>query len=82
MSFPEMEYMIRIILKYMINIAKVLGLKGCGTLKAISIYQFFSASFCNILPKTILEFETLQMIQSLLQRIIRIGNNCSNGGDI
>ena len=78
----DMESRIIIILKCVGDIAKVLRLKGSITLKAFSIYQYFSTSFCNIPPYRILEFVTIQMVQSLLQRIIIIGKNYSHGGNI
>ena len=33
-------------------------------------------------PRVILDFEKFQMVQSLLQGSIIVGNNCSNGGNI
>ena len=82
MTFTEMESGNRSIPIYMSDIDEVLDLKGSGTIKAIRDYQYFSTSFCDIIPQMILEFETLQMVQSLLQRSIRTGNNCSRGDDI
>ena len=82
MSCPEMKYSIRIIIKYVIDITKVLSINVSGTLKGISIYQYCSTAFYNILPHMILKFETLQMVQSLLQISIIIAKNCRHGGDI
>ena len=81
LSFPEMESRIIIILKYVGDIANMLGIKGSGTFKALRIYQDCRTLLCNNIPRTIHDFETLQMVQSLLQRSIRIEKNCINGGD-
>ena len=82
LSFPEMESRIRIILKYVIDIAKVLGIKGSVTIKVLSIYQYYSTEFFNILHQMILEFDKIQMVQSILQRSTIIGKNYSYGGNV
>ena len=82
MSHPYMESIIISILKYANDIANVLGLKGYSTIKALSIYQYCIAEICDILPWTILEFETLHVLQSPHQIITRIGKNSNHGGDI
>ena len=82
MTFTEMESGNRSIPIYMSDIDEVLDLKGSGTIKAIRDYQYFSTSFCDIIPQMILEFETLQIVQIILQIIIRIGNNWIHGNNI
>ena len=42
MSWSEMEYRIKSILKYVSDITEVLRLEGSGTLNAISVYQYCS----------------------------------------
>ena len=77
-----MESRIRSILKDANDIAKMLRIKISGTLKALRIYQYFITSICAILPWTILEFDTLHVVQSIHQRIIRSINNGNHGGNI
>ena len=47
---PNKKYRIRNILKDASDIAKVIGLKESGTLKARIIYQYYSTSILNTLP--------------------------------
>ena len=82
LSLPEMESRIRSILKYVNCTSKVLGIKGSSTLKAFSIYQDCITVICDILPRMILEFEFLHVVQSLHQVSIRIVKSGSHGGYI
>ena len=68
-----MEYGVRIILKDAGDLSQVLRIKVPGTLKALIIYQDYSAAICNIIPWTSIEFETLHVGNSLLQIIIKVG---------
>ena len=77
-----MEYRIRSILKYSIDIDKVLGHKGSRTLKALRIYQYSITSICDILPQKIPEFEPLQVVHSILQISTRIGKKNGHGDNI
>ena len=70
LNFPFMNYIIRSILEYLSYIAKVLRFQGYRTLKKISINQYFIKSICDIPPWKTIDFETLQIIKSLLQSII------------
>ena len=63
-----MESRIRIILKNVIDIAEVLGLKDSGPLKALNIYQYRRTSFLYILPCMLLDLYTLQMVQFLSKK--------------
>ena len=74
LSFRDMESSIRSILKYVIIISEVIGVKGSRTLKVIRIYQYFSTALYHMLSKIFIEFDTLIMVKSLIQRIIIIGN--------
>ena len=62
LSYPEMEYTIITFLKNSSDVSKVLGFKGSGTLKALGIYQYRSTEICNILPRIILELDTLNVV--------------------
>ena len=52
--FLEIEYRIRSILKYLIDVAEVLGIKVPLTLKPLSVYKYFSTSLCKILSRMII----------------------------
>ena len=62
MSCLDMESSIISILKDASDIAKVLEIKGSGTLKMLIIYQDCSTSICGILLHMILVFETFQVV--------------------
>ena len=57
-----MGYSIISNLKHENDIAKVLCLKLSGTLKALIINQYCITEICDILPRTILKFETLHVV--------------------
>ena len=82
LSLPYMEYIIRSILKDVNDIAKVIGPKGSGTLDELRFYQDFITAICDILPRKILEFDTLCVVQIFHQRSIIIGKNGNHCGDI
>ena len=81
LSLPYMEYIIRSILKDVNDIAKVIGPKGSGTLDELRFYQDFITAICDILPRKILEFDTLCVVQSTQQIIIITRKNSNHGGD-
>ena len=65
-----MKPRIRIIIKYSIDIYKVIVLKGFSTLKLLIIYQCSSTKILKIILQVAIEFDALQMIMNILQRII------------
>ena len=76
-----MESVFRSILKDASDLPYMIRLECPGTVKALIFYQYFSAAICNILHWITLEFETLHMGKSLLQRITLIIDKYSHGGD-
>ena len=72
MNLPKMKSWLINILKYMRNAIRVCDIKVLSTLKAISIYQYFSTEICNVLPWINIYFDTIQMINSLPLSIIVI----------
>ena len=68
-KFPNMEYGIRCFLKDTSYLPKVIIIKFPITLKALSINQDYNAVICNIPPWKTLDFDTRQMIKSLLKII-------------
>ena len=81
-SCPEIESIIRSILKDTNDIDEVIQIKGPGTLKALIIYKDCITAIYDILPWTILEFETLHVVHGLHQRSIITGKNVIHGGNI
>ena len=79
---PWIESRIRILHKDANYIVKVLGINGSDTRKALIIYQGYITEIYDILPRMILEFDTLRVNKSLHQVIIIIGDNGSHGGNI
>ena len=82
LNCPYMGYIIIIVFRDMSDTAEVLRINVSGTLKSPSVYQYCITEIYNILPRTNLYFETLQVVQSLLRSTIVIGNNGSHGGNI
>ena len=70
LNLTNMVYRIRIILKYISNISKVLILEGLKTINVLSIYQDYSTTIHNGIPRIDLQFEVINMIKSLLQSIL------------
>ena len=82
LSRSEMEYRIISIIKYTNNISKVIGFEGYVTIKVLSIYQYCTTAIYDIIPRIILDFETLNVVQIINQRVIRTINNGNHSGDI
>ena len=78
LNLPKTKSGIRSILKDASDIAKVLRIKGPGTLMELRIYQDYRKEICNILPSISLQLDNIQIVQSLLQRIFGIMNNGSH----
>ena len=80
-----MIYGIIIILKYISDISKVIILEGLKTINVLSIYQDYSTTIHNGIPRIDLQFEIIKMIKSLLQRILlvieKISHGCGWGGE-
>ena len=70
------------ILKDTSDIIKVLGVKGSGTPNALSINQYCSTSIYTIIHSIDLQLQYLQMINSLLQIIVKFIEKCFHGGNI
>ena len=70
MNPQNTKYEIAIILKYVIDVSKLIGIKGPGNIMLLSVYQDFSTSIWNNIPSIFIQFETIQVVKSLLQIIV------------
>ena len=82
LNLPETKSRIIIIPKYVSHINEVLGIKGYRTIKALRINKDWITSIFNILPYFVIYFETLQIVNSLIQIIVWVGEKSPHGGDI
>ena len=67
------------ILKYSSDISKVLILEGLETINVLKIYQDYSTTIHNGIPRIDLQFEVINMIKSLLQSILLVIEKISHG---
>ena len=79
LNLPKTESRVRIILTFASDVPQVIRLEGPGTLKAISIYQYFSTAICYILPWINFDLETLHVGKCLLQSITIIREEFIHG---